>query len=210
MAVPPDSNWTDPAGWLASEADSVAVSVTVAPTCAGFGEAIRFVVVDNGPAGPEELVVYVLPSAEMVRNSDCSGSEVPVRPDPEKQNTTISSVPPLARPATDWIVEMGSSSVPENGPDRPALTAADMLKVAPPPSSMRRTAEPWNPLAHPWVVAQVGVLLAGPVVGFSARVPGFLPTPAALAAPAPNTMAPAVAVATPRNRAARPSRPTLH
>ena len=140
MVDPPDSNCTDPAGLVESAATSLAVSVTVCPVVAGFGDADSVVVVDVA-AGGDELVLYVLPFAEIVRYVDISGDELPVSDAPEKQYTTSSSVPPLASDATDWIVEIGSSSVPLNAEDTLAIVA-EMLNVAPPPSSIRNTAEP--------------------------------------------------------------------
>lgn len=71
-------------------------------------------------------------------------------------------------------MEMGSSSVPWNGAVT-LLVAPEMLVVAPLCSTMRKMAEPWKPVAHAVVVAQVGLVFVGPLAGFSATVPGAVP-----------------------------------
>ena len=48
MFVPLASNWTVPAGFVPSAADVSAVSVTVVPAFAGFGDAVRVAVVATG------------------------------------------------------------------------------------------------------------------------------------------------------------------
>jgi hypothetical protein len=125
-------------------------------------------------------VVYVLPSAEKVMKVYISGCEVPVRLAPEKQITANSMLPPLGTRATDWISEMGSSIVPRNGAVT-VLVAGEMLKVCPLAMTARKTAEPWNPVGHAVVVAQVGLLASGPLAGFSATAPGSVPTAAGTA-----------------------------
>jgi hypothetical protein len=52
MSVPPTSNCTDPLGWVPLAAITAAVSFTGAPAVAGFGDAVKPVVVDTAAVPP--------------------------------------------------------------------------------------------------------------------------------------------------------------
>src|SRR5579859_3483615 len=101
-----------------------------------------------------------------------SGSAVPVALAPEKQTTTSSWVPPFGMPPAAWIWAMLACSVPVNGAATEFVAAEMLLVVVPSLCTSRNTADPWNPVAHAVVVAQVGVLLVAPVVGFRLTAPG--------------------------------------
>jgi hypothetical protein len=209
---------TDDVGFGLTDADAVApgeeedpepvppAECADGPLALGVGEA-------PPPPVPGLLaeVVYVLPSAAKVMKVYISGCEVPVRLAPEKQITANSIVPPLGTRATVWISEIGSSSVPWNA-EVTLLVAAEILKVCPLARTARKTAEPWNPVAHAVVVDQVGLLLPWPLAGFSATAPGFVPRTAgtacaACAAHIPSDVPPATTA--PANHAPIERRPLL-
>jgi hypothetical protein len=76
-------------------------------------------------------------------------------------------------------VAIDEFSVPLNGPVRAwvlLFTTGEMLvNVVPLDQTSSRVADSWYPVGHPTVVAQVGVLLVAPEVGFSATSPGSVP-----------------------------------
>jgi hypothetical protein len=156
-----------------------------------------------GTAGATAELVYVLPSGETVSQVSISSAEVPVPLSPEKQTMTSSEGRPPGMPKTVAMVAMGSSSVPLNGAFT-LLVNPEMLWVFPLGSTIRKTAEPWNPAGHATVVAQVGLRLVAPLAGFSATSPGSAPT-WAWATPAPSTKPPTVAPATASRSAVRPA-----
>src|SRR5262249_18378518 len=105
-------------------------------------------------------------------------------------------------PPARWMAEIDACSVPLNFAEVPFTTGEMVLVVVPSLWTSRNTADPWNPELPPTVVAQVGLLLVEPLVGFRLTAPGWLPT-AACATPVPRTMPPAVAPSTPSTSAAR-------
>ena len=98
---------------------------------------------------------------------------------------------------------MVACSVPLNGVVT-AFTAGDMEAVVPSALTSRKTAEPWKPALHATDVDQVGLVLVGPVAGFSVTAPGSVPTVPAKAAPAEPARMPPDSTTT---ATARPNRP---
>jgi hypothetical protein len=70
---------------------------------------------------------------------------------------------------------MLACSVPLNG--AAVLFAIGAMKLVEVPSAWTslKVAESWNPLGHPTLVDQVGVLLVGALAGFSLTAPGWVP-----------------------------------
>jgi hypothetical protein len=77
------------------------------------------------------------------------------------------------------ILAIGACSVPLKAPVRASellsTTGEIVVNVAPSEWTSSKTADPWNPLGHPSVVDQVGVLLVEPVAALSFTAPGSVP-----------------------------------
>jgi hypothetical protein len=73
------------------------------------------------------------------------------------------------------ISAMLACSVPWNADAVPFTIGAIKLVEVPSEWTSLKVAEPWNPLGHPMVVDQVGVLPVDPLAGFSITAPGFVP-----------------------------------
>src|SRR5579863_3753862 len=91
-------------------------------------------------------------------------------------------------PPTDLTRAIVPSSDPLNGAESETLTPASttgamVVNVVPSAWTSLKTAEPWNPAGQPTLVDQAGLLLVGPLAGFSRTAPGSAPR-AAGAAPA--------------------------
>lgn len=141
--------------------------------------------------GPTLVVEYVVPSLDSWTKASWTYSTLPVPPDWLKQPTANATAPPFVTLVALSSVLIVPCSVPLNAAVG-LSTTADMLPATDPSVlNSDTTAEPWKPVGHASVVAQVGCVETGPLSGVSVRLPASSVL-AAMAKPAVSSPTPAI------------------